>query len=113
MQARRDLVPLAGAASSNDVLGWIARQGLVVGLSLVDLNYPQHFEGLTTEQVRGWQGWQGWLGVEMASGWSRRGDHSCRHSGPQLSLADGEGLTKPEGGGSAGSRLASAEVRVL
>lgn len=67
MQARRDLVPQAGPASSNDVLGWIARQGLVVGLSLVDLNYPQHFEGLTTEQVSVWQGCQGWLGVEVAS----------------------------------------------
>jgi predicted nucleic acid-binding protein len=49
MKARRDLA--ASGHGSNDVLGWIARQGLVRGLSLVDLNYPQHKEGLTTQQV--------------------------------------------------------------
>ena len=37
---------------TNDVLGWIARQSQVQGLSLVDLNYPQHFEeGLQLSQV--------------------------------------------------------------
>jgi hypothetical protein len=52
MKARRDL---AGPGhGSDDVLGWIARQGRVRGLSLVDLNYPQHTEGLTTEQVGAW-----------------------------------------------------------
>lgn len=52
MQARRDLV-LAHQASTltNDVLGWIARQGLVEGLDLVDLNYPQHFQGVDNAQV--------------------------------------------------------------
>lgn len=35
----------------NDVLGWIARQSQVQGLSLVDLNWPQHFEGLKLSQV--------------------------------------------------------------
>jgi hypothetical protein len=49
MKARRDL---AGPGhGSDDVLGWIARQGRVRGLSLVDLNYPQHKEGLSTQQV--------------------------------------------------------------
>jgi hypothetical protein len=49
MKARRDL---AGPGHGNDdVLGWIARQGRARGLSLVDLNYPQHKEGLTTQQV--------------------------------------------------------------
>jgi predicted nucleic acid-binding protein len=49
MKVRRDL---AGAGHGrDDVLGWIARQGRVRGLSLVDLNYPQHAEGLATEQV--------------------------------------------------------------
>ncbi|WIA31306.1 hypothetical protein OEZ86_002208 [Tetradesmus obliquus] len=49
MRARRDLA--AAADRGDDVLGWIQRQGRVRGLSLVDLNYPQHSEGLTTEQV--------------------------------------------------------------
>ncbi|KAF6255717.1 ribokinase/xylose isomerase [Scenedesmus sp. NREL 46B-D3] len=49
MQVRRDL---AGPGhGSDDVLGWIERQGRVQGLSLVDLNYPQHQEGLTREQI--------------------------------------------------------------
>lgn len=53
MKARRDLVVDQGTAvGRNDVLGWIARQGQVKGLHLVDLNYPQHLEGTTTEQVR-------------------------------------------------------------
>jgi hypothetical protein len=53
MAARRDLVTDAAAAAglSDDVLGWIGRLGQVEGLSDVDLNYPQHFNGLTLEQV--------------------------------------------------------------
>ena len=53
MQARRDLLQGAAAAKglSNDVLGWIGRQGQVQGLSTVDLNYPQHFKGLKLDQV--------------------------------------------------------------
>jgi hypothetical protein len=52
MQARRDLVPKDDVrAMTNDVLGWIARQGQVRGLTVVDLNYPQHFEGLELQQV--------------------------------------------------------------
>jgi ribokinase len=49
MQARRDLTNKA--AESNDVLGWIARQSRVQGLDLVDFNYPQHFNGLTIQQL--------------------------------------------------------------
>ena len=33
------------------VLGWIARQGTVKGLDLVDFNYPQHLEGLEVDTV--------------------------------------------------------------
>lgn len=51
MQARRDLVDKSDPSLSNDVVGWIARQGLVQGLDLVDLNYPQHFAGLTIAKV--------------------------------------------------------------
>jgi len=38
MAARPDLWP-----GDSNVLGWVARQGTVRGLSVVDLNYPQHF----------------------------------------------------------------------
>jgi hypothetical protein len=41
----------ANAGLSDNVLGWIALQGRVDGLSLVDLNYPQHFKGLNLVQV--------------------------------------------------------------
>ena len=42
MRARRDL---AGSADGgDDVVGWIRRQGRVRGLSLVDLNFPQHHD---------------------------------------------------------------------
>lgn len=53
MAARRDLVAGDAAVTglSNDVLGWIGRQGQVESLSTVDLNYPQHFSGFTFEQV--------------------------------------------------------------
>eukprot|EP00775_Hariotina_reticulata_P004956 gene4956-5197_t len=47
---RRDLA--TAADGSNDVLGWIIRQGRVRGLHLVDLNYPQHFEDYTVQQVQ-------------------------------------------------------------
>jgi hypothetical protein len=64
MKSRRDLVSeqeegkrgkqsSSSSSSSNNVLGWIARQGGVRGLTLVDLNYPQHFEGVAVEQVKG------------------------------------------------------------
>jgi len=36
----------------DNVLGWIARQGTIKGLNVVDLNYPQHFaSGLSAEQA--------------------------------------------------------------
>lgn len=50
MRSRRDLVD---DSVSNDVLGWVARQGEVRGLDLVDFNYPQHLRGLATEDVLG------------------------------------------------------------
>lgn len=54
MQARRDLVGKQDSRTFTDnVLGWIARQGQVAWLDLVDLNYPQHFQGLKLKQV-GW-----------------------------------------------------------
>jgi len=49
MSARTDLWN-----GSDDVLGWIARQGTVAGLGVVDLNFPQHFvpAGVTTEALQ-------------------------------------------------------------
>jgi Predicted sugar isomerase len=38
-------------SGENNVLGWIARQGEIKGLNLVDFNSPQHLEGLTTKEV--------------------------------------------------------------
>ena len=37
---------------ANDVEGWVARQGTVSGLGLVDFNYPQHLSALSYEQAR-------------------------------------------------------------
>jgi ribokinase len=36
----------------NDILGWVAAQGRVRGLSLVDFNYPQHLAGVDLARVR-------------------------------------------------------------
>jgi len=36
----------------NDVLGWVARQGAVKGLDLVDFNYPQHLGGMDLLKVQ-------------------------------------------------------------
>lgn len=36
----------------NTVLGWVARQGTIKGLDLVDFNFPQHLEGLSVDSVR-------------------------------------------------------------
>ena len=47
MGARRDLW-----AGDNSVLDWIARQGTIEGLDLVDFNSPQHLKGYTTEKVK-------------------------------------------------------------
>jgi hypothetical protein len=50
MQARRDL---AGRSEGSDnVLGWITRQSRIRGLSLVDLNHPQHTAKLKPRQLR-------------------------------------------------------------
>ena len=38
-------------SGENNVLGWIARQGTIKGLKLVDFNSPQHLEGLTVKEV--------------------------------------------------------------
>lgn len=51
MQARRDLVTDL-KRETNDVIGWIARQGRVQGLGLVDFNHPLHFVGLTPKKVQ-------------------------------------------------------------
>jgi len=51
MRARRDLIKSKNNAEGKDtVLGWIARQGQIKGLDLVDLNYPQHFDSALTEK---------------------------------------------------------------
>ncbi len=39
-------------SGENNVLGWIARQGEINGLKLVDFNSPQHLEGLNTKDVK-------------------------------------------------------------
>ena len=49
MKDRRDLCP---SDEANDVLGWVARQGKVAGLTHVDFNFPQHLGGLSVEQAR-------------------------------------------------------------
>mmetsp|Transcript_2434 Transcript_2434/g.8176 ORF Transcript_2434/g.8176 Transcript_2434/m.8176 type:complete len:669 (+) Transcript_2434:2243-4249(+) len=59
MKARRDLVVVVAKddddqkeseeKTSNSLLGWIARQGEIQGLGLVDLNYPQHLTDETDE----------------------------------------------------------------
>ena len=36
----------------NDVFGWVARQGTIKGLDLVDFNYPQHLQNLPVAKVR-------------------------------------------------------------
>jgi len=46
MKARRDLA--SKADGGDDVAGWIKRQSHVPGLSLVDLNHPQHTAELKT-----------------------------------------------------------------
>ena len=47
MSSRRDLW-----TGDNSVLDWIARQGAIEGLNLVDFNCPQHLNGYTTEKVK-------------------------------------------------------------
>ena len=37
---------------ANDVYGWIARQGTIKGLDLVDFNYPQHLTGIPVAKAR-------------------------------------------------------------
>ena len=39
-------------SGDNNVIGWIARQGKIKGLKLVDFNSPQHFEGLAAKQLK-------------------------------------------------------------
>lgn len=55
MQARRDLISPGRkkVEGTNDVYGWIARQGQIQGLDLVDFNYPQHFvnKGITLKKL--------------------------------------------------------------
>ena len=47
MGARRDLW-----VGDHSTLDWIARQGTIKGLDLVDFNCPQHLQGLTVEEVK-------------------------------------------------------------
>ena len=47
MSSRRDLW-----TGDNSVLDWIARQGTIEGLNLVDFNCPQHLKSYTTEKVK-------------------------------------------------------------
>ena len=46
MGARRDLW-----SGDNDVLDWIARQGTIKGLDLIDFNCPQHLQGRNVEEI--------------------------------------------------------------
>ena len=39
-------------SGENNVLGWIARQGTIKDLKLVDFNSPQHLEGLTVKEIK-------------------------------------------------------------
>ena len=39
-------------SGDNNVIGWIARQGKIKGLKLVDFNSPQHFERLAAKQLK-------------------------------------------------------------
>jgi ribokinase len=50
MRSRRDLITASAAA--DNVLGWVARQGGVAGLSAVYFNFPQHLSGLMPSDVR-------------------------------------------------------------
>ena len=36
----------------NDVYGWVARQGTIKGLDLVDFNYPQHLQNVPVAKAR-------------------------------------------------------------
>jgi len=40
-----------GRYGDEGLLGWIARQGTVEGLDLVDFNFPQHLEGWEVDTV--------------------------------------------------------------
>ncbi|KAJ1460296.1 Ribokinase-like protein [Pelagophyceae sp. CCMP2097] len=48
MKDRRDLA----GDSTNDLLGWIKRQGTIQGLNLVDFNFPEHLQGYTVGEVK-------------------------------------------------------------
>ena len=41
-----------GWEGPNDVFGWVARQGMIEGLDLVDFNYPQHLENDEAKQMQ-------------------------------------------------------------
>jgi len=47
MSARPDLWP-----GDSNVLGWVARQGTVRGLGVVDFNYPQHFTSAGVDALK-------------------------------------------------------------
>jgi sugar/nucleoside kinase (ribokinase family) len=72
MRSRRDLVDsIEGPVGTDDVLGWVARQGRVEGLEYVYFNYPEHVDKVDPAQVTrscfgrvvgvGWSGWAGGL----------------------------------------------------
>eukprot|EP00283_Hemiselmis_rufescens_P014056 CAMPEP_0173466676 /NCGR_PEP_ID=MMETSP1357-20121228/73733_1 /TAXON_ID=77926 /ORGANISM="Hemiselmis rufescens, Strain PCC563" /LENGTH=308 /DNA_ID=CAMNT_0014434749 /DNA_START=20 /DNA_END=946 /DNA_ORIENTATION=- len=39
-------------SGAKDIWGWVARQGTVEGLTMVDFNYPQHLEGCKEEEAK-------------------------------------------------------------
>ena len=52
MKDRRDLCP---PGLANDVEGWVARQGLIKGLTVVDFNFPEHIsEDTDLGEVKAW-----------------------------------------------------------
>ena len=52
MKDRRDLCP---PDLSNDVEGWVSRQGMIKGLTVVDFNFPEHIsEATDLGEVKAW-----------------------------------------------------------
>jgi sugar phosphate isomerase/epimerase len=59
MRARRDLLSPEDEASEDTPVGWIQRQARVQGLTMADLNYPQHLEGVDMKRLAGALRWAG------------------------------------------------------
>jgi sugar/nucleoside kinase (ribokinase family) len=82
----------------NDVFGWVARQGQVRGLDVVDFNYPQHLAGVPVDRVRAALAAAG-LGAgcvclrfpkEMQAGAYTNPDPAVRRRAVQLTVEAGE-----------------------